>query len=77
MNIICNGKRMLMKYEDICESLGFNPNTNFVKVTNRGTTTFTVGKIYEIRSLYKSVIDNGYKPAKSFTEIYRKHVQIY
>lgn len=63
MNVIFNNKHVSMEYIDICMDLGFIPETRFVKVTNRGTITFTVGKPYEIKALYKSVIDHGYKPS--------------
>ena len=68
MNVIHNNKHVSMEYIDICMNLGFIPETRFVKVTNRGTITFTVGKPYEIKALYKSVIDHGYKPSGKFVK---------
>lgn len=63
MNVIFNNKHVSMEYINICMDLGFIPETRFVKVTNRGTITFTVGKPNEIKALYKNVIDHGYKPS--------------
>ena len=54
-----------MTYEEVCHELGFDPSVNFVKITTRGSISFTVGKPYEINALYKSVCDNGFYPSKS------------
>lgn len=59
-NVIKNGNKIPMAYEDICKELGFNAACNFVVVTSRGTITFSAGKPDEIRALYAAIIDNGY-----------------
>lgn len=68
MNVIKNGEKKQMSYEEICKELGFIASSNFVKVTTRGTITFRLGKPDEIRALYKSVEDCGFKPAASLIE---------
>ena len=65
MNVIQNGEKKQMSYEEICKELGFSAPTHFVRVTNRGTISFSVGKPDEIRALYKSVEKYGFKPSVS------------
>lgn len=55
-------------YREICEELGFNANVHFVKITNRGTISFTCGKPQEIKALLKAVTNCGYKPAKNLID---------
>lgn len=50
-------------YEAICQTLGFRPDSGFVKITNRGTISFTCGKPDEIRSLLYAVRQSGMKPS--------------
>lgn len=66
MNVIKDNRLISMSYEDVCADLGYIPETKFVKVTNRGTITFTVGKPSEIKELYKAAVDKKYKPTKKF-----------
>ena len=66
--VIRDGEKIEMSYEDVCHTLGFIPYVNFVKVTTRGTITFTIGKPCEIRSLLVAVKANGFKPAKSLLD---------
>lgn len=65
MNVIKNGEKKQMSYEEICKELGFSASSSFVKITNRGTISFSVGKPDEIRALYKSVDEYGFKPSAS------------
>lgn len=68
MNVIKNGEKKQMSYEEICKELGFIPSSNFVKVTTRGTITFRLGKPYEIRALLNAVVKNGFKPSASLAK---------
>lgn len=68
MKVLVNGENKEMEYNEICEDLGFIPGIHFVKVTNRGTISFTAGKPNEVKALYRSVVDHGYKPAKNLVE---------
>lgn len=58
-------KASAKNYREICEELGFNADVQFIKITNRGTISFTFGKPQEIKALLKAVTDCGYKPAKN------------
>lgn len=73
MNVIQNGEKKQMSYEEICKELGFIAACEFVKITNRGTITFTLGKPDEVRALYKSVLDCGFKPAASLLKTMQTH----
>lgn len=68
MIVIKNGEKKQMSYEEICKEPGFIASSNFVKVTTRGTITFRLGKPYEIRALYKSVKEYGFKPSASLVK---------
>ena len=72
MNVIKDNKLISMSYEDVCADLGYMPEAKFVKVTNRGTITFTVGRTREIKRLYRNVIDKKYKPTKEFVGVLHK-----
>lgn len=63
-----NGTVSIESYESVCHKLGFDPEAHFVKVTNRGTISFTCGKPNEIRDLKKACRDNGYKMSKSLAD---------
>ena len=63
-----DGTVRIESYEQVCKNLGFDSDSHFVKVTNRGTVTYTVGKPNEIRLLKKACRENGYKMAKSLSE---------
>jgi hypothetical protein len=52
-------------YEEICQRLGMRADIHFVKITSRGTITFTAGKPDEIRALHAAVLRCGMTPAKS------------
>lgn len=71
MNVIKNGEKKQMSYEEICKELGFIAKCKFVNVTTRGTITFYVATPDEVRALYKSVLDCGFKPAASLTKTIR------
>lgn len=60
------------EYNNICKQLGFNPACEFVKITNKGTISFTAGKPCEIKALYQAVINNNFKPSRKLTEICKK-----
>lgn len=66
--VIRNGEKSQIIYDVLCHKLGFNPSARFVKITSRGTISFTVGKPDEIKALYNAVISAGYKPAKRLEE---------
>lgn len=68
MNVIQNGEKKQMSYEEICKELGFIAACKFVKITNRGTITFCCGRPDEVRALYKAVLDCGFKPAASLAK---------
>lgn len=63
-----NGTVREESYEEVCENLGFIAEVHFVKITTRGTITFTCGKPEEIRALRQACRENGYKMAKSLSE---------
>ena len=63
-----NGTVQIESYEQVCKNLGFNPDSHFVKVTNRGTITFTCGKPDEIQALRNACKKCGYKASKSLME---------
>ena len=68
MRVIKDGNAIDMSYEDICEALGFIPSVHFVEVTKRGTIEFTLGKPHEIKSLYRAINENGFKPTRKMVE---------
>lgn len=63
--VIRNGEKIEMSYEDVCHELEFIADVQFVKITTRGTITFTAGKPDWVRSLLAAVKAKGFKPAKS------------
>ena len=70
MNVIKDNKLISMSYEDVCADLGYIPETKFVKVTNRGTISFTAGKMLEVKALYRNTVNRGYKPSVKLTNLY-------
>lgn len=68
MNVFYKNNKVQKSYEDICHDLKIDPDVHFVKVTNRGTITFTCGKPNEVRDLLSMCMYAGYKPAKSLLE---------
>ena len=71
MKVIKNGKPIEMTYEAVCEDLGFIADIHFVKVTNRGTVSFSCGKPNEIRAPRSEVERNGYKPSQALLDALR------
>lgn len=69
MNVIKDNKLISMSYEDVCADLGYIPETKFVKVTNRGTISFTAGKMLEVKALYRNTVNRGYKPFVKLTNL--------
>lgn len=70
MRVVKNKKMISISYEDLCKDLGFIPDVNFIKVTNRGTITFTAGKMLEVKALYRNTVNRGYKPSVKLTNLY-------
>lgn len=71
MQIVKNGEKIEMTYDEICHDLGFCPAVRFVDITPRGTVTFTAGRPEEVRALYQAVKDRGYKPAQKLAALMR------
>lgn len=63
-----NGNKATMTYDEVCEALHISPRIRFVKVTTRGTITFTAGNPDEIRSLKRGCREAGFKMAKSLVD---------
>lgn len=72
LNVIQNGEKKQMSYEEICKELGFSAPSHFVRITNWGTISFSVGKPDEIRALCKSVEKYGFKPSVSLIKTLEK-----
>ncbi len=66
--VIRNGAKQSMGYDDICRELGILPGINFVKVTTRGTISYTAGKQNEIRYLRGACEKAGFVPSKALKE---------
>lgn len=73
MNVIKNGEKKQMSYEEICKELGFIAECKFVEVTNRGSITFSCGTPDEVRALYNAVQNRGFKPAVSLIQTMQSH----
>lgn len=71
MQVVKNGEKIEMTYDEVCYDLGFCPAVQFVDITPRGAVTFTTGRPEEIRALYQAVKDKGYKPAQKFATLMR------
>lgn len=69
MKVLKNGEKVDMSYGDICKELGFCADVHFVKITTRGTITFTAGKPNEIQALYRAATSMSYKPAKKLIDL--------
>lgn len=54
-----------MTYDEVCHDLGFIPDVHFVRVTTRGTISFTCGKPDEVRALLSAVRRQGYVAEKN------------
>jgi len=75
--VIKDGKKMKMTYEEVCHDLGFIAKCEFVKITTRGTITFTAGTPNDVQSLYQKVNICGYKAAKSLSKYFVSGYFIY
>ena len=73
MKIIKNNKPMNMPYDEICHDLGIIPEIHFVKVTNYGTISHTVGKPDEIRYLINMADEKGYKLSQSLLKFKKRY----
>lgn len=68
--LLKNGQKIDMTYDDVCEALGgYIPGVHFVRVTTRGTISFTVGKPEEVRALLCNTIENGFVPARKLMDV--------
>lgn len=54
-----DGNKVQMTYNDVCELLGYVPETHFIKITTAGTITFTTGKPCEVLRLARAVTEVG------------------
>jgi hypothetical protein len=63
MKVFKNGKMTSMSYEEVCEDLGFNPSSHYVKITPHGEIGSYAGKPQERNALIKKVLSKGYKAA--------------
>lgn len=66
---LVDGTSKRMTYDEVCHKLGFIPAVHFVKITNRNTITFTLGKPYEIMCLKTACRVNGFVMAKSLADM--------
>ena len=71
MQVVKNGEKIEMTYDEVYYDLGFCPAVRFVDVTPRVAVTFTTGRPEEIRMLYQTVKDKGYKPAQKLAALMR------
>lgn len=69
VNVLKDGVKTSMDYEEVCKDLGFIPSVRFVRVTTRGTISWTVGKPEEIKALRYACESKGYVPAKSLMKV--------
>lgn len=66
MNVIRNGQKTSMSYDEICEALGgYIPSVHFVTVTTRGTISYSAGKLGEIKDLLSNVRQAGFVPSRA------------
>lgn len=65
---LADGSGKVMTYDEVCHALGFVPECHFVKLTNRGTVSFTIGKPDEIRALKNACLEAGFKMSKKLRE---------
>lgn len=54
-------RKETMTYEQLCCTLGFDPDCRFVDVTDSGTIFGTFGKPEEFRALRAAVDSNGFR----------------
>ena len=72
MKIWINNEKKEMPYDEICHTLGFSPEVKFVKVTNAGSISFTIGKPEEIRHLHWMCKQNGFRISKKLEETIKR-----
>ena len=72
MKVIKNNQLINMSYEAICHDLKIVPEIHFVKVTNYGTISHTVGKPDEIRYLINMAEEKGYKLSKALLKFKKR-----
>lgn len=63
--VIIKEQKAQKAYEDVCHDLGFAPEVQFVKITTRGTISFTCGRPSEVRLLLTACREHGYKPSRA------------
>ena len=63
MQVVKNGEKIEMTYDEVCYDLGFCLAVRFVDITPRVEVTFTTGRPEEARALYQAVKDRGYNLA--------------
>lgn len=63
--VIIKEQKVQKSYEDVCHDLGFAPEVRFVKITTRGTISFTCGRPSEVRLLLTACREHGYKPSRA------------
>ena len=51
-----------MNYNSICRLLGYNPDVQFVRITETGQVSFTSGQPHELRELLYRVRQANLKP---------------
>ena len=59
------GRAREIVYADVCNRLGMRADIRFVKITDRGSITFTSGKPEEVRLLLRRVRETGMRAAAS------------
>lgn len=64
-----DGGKVFLTYAELCQELGFTPESDFVCLTNSGTITFTKGKPTNIRKLYATVKTSRFIPANSLIKM--------
>lgn len=67
-NVLRYGMKTQMSYEHVCGTMGINPDVNWIKITNRGTISFTCGHPYELRDLLREIGKCGYKPSQKLVK---------
>ena len=64
------GGKKEMTYAEVCKDLGFIADIHFVKITTRGTISYTCGKCHEIRALLAACRERDYVPSIALSESY-------
>lgn len=63
-----NGSVKEMGYAELCERLGFNADTRFVRITTAQTVSFSLGRPNEIRALKSACEKIGCRMSKKLAE---------